>query len=919
MADWGEKVTGKYKIKAGDNLTSISSALGIPVDSLQLYNNIENPNKIKVGQELLWRRDPSFGENLLRWVFESDEDTQKSRDINNVIQNTITLSAQPKKIESLSFEDFIEDLRISENPKKLGYRNGRWWPFETANGNIDVGYGIDLGKQTPEYRARVTKYGLSDDELREDLLERFNTYQDNMKKLFQKNGIDITKVPIKYQRGVLDMLHHLGYTGMSEYKNFFNGIRTNDLDTIRKEAKTTFKNKSGKRQVDMKRYNFRLNRYFNNLELGGRFTFKKNSLVKKAKEENKRDMRKKLVKSDIPNSTRNKAKKYQAGGELVDLPNILGIRDGSWNIGGQSLIGAGIKPIFVEDGIKVPEIKVDPSIFTSWNSIHSDLVIPEVEYSPNEPIIESIPGIFEFSKDKKKSNKEEPTKIEYTLSSPKITGNKKPTIYSIAIPSKGESAFDKAFDEVIKEDPSAAKYRPFLTTVAKYESGFNPTIKNPNAPAYGYFQFMQDGIKYNNISAYAGTDIGTFLKDPKLQIKAAINLAKSMESGFSKQDIEAAAKQGITHWGLLGGAWLGGVGGVRKLLHNNVNVDDKHWGGAGIDMKNQIKRYNFDDTKKYQEGGTLIFGNPETSEMLTYKMKDGSLKTIPNPGAGFVSGTDPIGQVIVEGAVLNKPLGWLSSKAINWAKNLLKNKSAVGNFTSSSSDEVAKNAERIIKKEDLPSYAKPNWQGDALELTKDRLRNGGFDRLENNSKGTIKYSEKHKKNILQSRPANISAESLLMDPITIGMGIRGASKNNFHIWGVFKDAPKLYKTGQPYSDMSAHEFSHWVYKSIPEIDKSVYESVIKKIDDEKLYKYLSDPDEWLARGSQIKNYFGLKEGEELTGDMLRFASQNMIKDRGYDNNLSYFFAGIKDFDKMAEYLNKYSLATTPLMLMNSNE
>ena len=197
MADWGEKVTGKYKIKAGDTLTSISSALDIPTDSLRLYNNIGNPDKIKVGQELLWRREPSLGENIMRWIFESDKDTQKSRDINNKIQNTITLSAQPKKIESLSFEDFIEDLRISENPKKLGYRNGRWWPFKTANGNIDVGYGIDLSKQTPEYRARVTKYGLSDDELRKDLLERINTYQDNMKKLFQKNEIDITKVPIK--------------------------------------------------------------------------------------------------------------------------------------------------------------------------------------------------------------------------------------------------------------------------------------------------------------------------------------------------------------------------------------------------------------------------------------------------------------------------------------------------------------------------------------------------------------------------------------------------------------------------------------------------------------------------------------------------------------------------------------------------
>ena len=31
-----------------------------------------------------------------------------------------------------------------------------------------------------------------------------------------------------------------------------------------------------------------------------------------------------------------------------------------------------------------------------------------------------------------------------------------------------------------------------------------------------------------------------------------------------------------------------------------------------------------------------------------------------------------------------------------------------------------------ISKESLPDYAKPNWQGDELALTKERLANGGF-------------------------------------------------------------------------------------------------------------------------------------------------------------------------------------------------
>lgn len=106
---------------------------------------------------------------------------------------------------------------------------------------------------------------------------------------------------------------------------------------------------------------------------------------------------------------------------------------------------------------------------------------------------------------------------------------------------------------------------------------------------------------------------------------------------------------------------------------------------------------------------------------------------------------------------------------------------------------------------------------------------------------------------------------------------------------------------------------------VPKIDKSIYEPVIKESDNLKVYKYLSDPDEWLARGTQIKNYFGLKEGEELTGDMLKYAAKNMTKDRGYDNNLTLFFNGIKDYDKMAKYLSKYALGiSAPILLLNKN-
>lgn len=160
---------------------------------------------------------------------------------------------------------------------------------------------------------------------------------------------------------------------------------------------------------------------------------------------------------------------------------------------------------------------------------------------------------------------------------------------------KGLEAFNKAFDEVISEDKDAAKYRNFLTRIAEKESKFDNYIQNTaGAPAYGYFQFMQDGKKYNNISAYAGTDIETFRNDPKLQIKAAIKLAKDFERGFSAKDLEAAKSKGYNMDGLLAGAWLGGVGGVRRYLYGMGDASDKHWSksGAGTTVGTRIKEFS---------------------------------------------------------------------------------------------------------------------------------------------------------------------------------------------------------------------------------------------------------------------------------------------------------------------------------------
>lgn len=297
---------------------------------------------------------------------------------------------------------------------------------------------------------------------------------------------------------------------------------------------------------------------------GGRFDFKKSPLLKKQEEINgKRGMRKKFIKSSRP-TYKKRIKKAQQGMKFVSYNPVS-------------------NPTIDYTDITNP---INPFSEYNYNTTYDKptaLVVPvrdtnETDVVANNPTAEPV------------INKPVASKVTYT-----------PKSY------KGLAAFNKAYDEVEASNPEAKKYRQFLTKMAEQESGFNSAIQNrAGAPAYGYFQFMQDDKKYNNIRQYAGTDIETFRNNPKLQIEAAIKLAKSFEKGFSKEDLELANKNGYSTWGLLGGAWLAGNGGVRKFLRGQGNPSDRHWSkeGKGTDVATRIKAFNF------KEGGIVKYQEP---------------------------------------------------------------------------------------------------------------------------------------------------------------------------------------------------------------------------------------------------------------------------------------------------------------------
>lgn len=628
--DWGEKVTGKYKVKSGDNLTSISSVLGIPTDSLQAFNNIKNPDKIQVGQELLWRRDPSIIESALRWAFESDEDTQKSRDINNKIQSNIN---RVVPIIDPEYESLKRTIFKNKDIKNFSNVMSKIYTKVLTDLSLPLHNVPNLVRQD----ALESSYGTS---------TRGNGYNLGGVKVF----IDKEKLGTKYKDG----FYYRNFNDLEDYARYKVNLLENDYGGIISSPASEFidrlhGNNPGKKNYSANKKHYinsfkgmkTLDSYLNELKQGGRFTFKKNKLVKNAEASNKRDMRKKLVKSDIPNSTKNKAKKYQAGGELVDLPNIIGIRNRSWNTG---VLGSGI--MSAEDGIKVPEIKIDPSIFTSWNSIHSDLVIPDIEYftpvdtSFTDNLSKNI--ILQDNKKEEKSTKKE-VKKEKSKEQPKIVDshyiyNNKDKWASDLIESYKRAGItnQEALRYLLAQDAlesawgksAQGKYNYGNLTTGSNWSGNYVQGKDKDAAGNPISQKFRS---YNNMDEYTRDKINflTRLYDFNQNDTADVFISKLLGNNSGKRRYAEARNYGE----------------VLKNVYNSVS--------------------------KYQHGGTLIFGNPETSEMLTYRMEDGSLKTIPNPGAGFVSGTDPIGATVVEGAVLNKPLGWTLGKAIKWARNLL--------------------------------------------------------------------------------------------------------------------------------------------------------------------------------------------------------------------------------------------------------
>lgn len=240
-----------------------------------------------------------------------------------------------------------------------------------------------------------------------------------------------------------------------------------------------------------------------------------------------------------------------------------------------------------------------------------------------------------------------------------------------------------------------------------------------------------------------------------------------------------------------------------------------------------------------------------------------------------------------------------------------------------------------ISKESLPDYAKPNWQGDELALTKERLANGGFDRLEQFSKYSGEKAEQfrnatgmgyrdfypfendfgktYRQYLLDSKPAKGTRADFKVNKEVAAFSDR--TQNVYTT--ILDDVPDRFKNPQYRTTTEAHEFAHFAFNPQRRPPLDVYNPPLTNPHREYLLG-LKDRNEYgtelTARGTQIKNYFGLDKDKPITEDMLKYAADNYVKDKGFDNNMTDFFSGIKNYKEMAKWLSELSpMLVLPLL------
>lgn len=445
----------------------------------------------------------------------------------------------------------------------------------------------------------------------------------------------------------------------------------------------------------------------------------------------------------------------------------------------------------------------------------------------------------------------------------------------------------------------AASILGFGADLTQFVTSDNPSDRNDNA-----FQTAGDIMNY-----IGGTDI---LRRTNIFGRYGNQLDALMDASGAGMSVYDGVIQPV-------------VSGVNSI----IDTVDKKEAGGGITSKNDIYKPFYavrDNTAINGNGinynihdGNRVSDQPDiTKEVSAWLPVIGDFMDLKDFYDSYKSG-DKTGMLLAA-AGLVPLIGGVSSN-INRARRGIK--------------KVARSEHDIIKDDKLvskfPKYAKPNSPiGDALNRHRLRLERGTYRRLVGEDPSIIGF-DKDRNPILDFSGIDFDLKSVkdkssieaLMDDFGI------SEKEAIEYLKSVEDEPmfavgsriywnpdildkggeeiKLYlRDGfneQSKNVMVSHEVDHIIHTPNEKPEGNGFD-FSKLSDDAREYFSYENGTEIAARGSQVKDYFGMtNDAQQITPEMLEYAKRHYIEDYGIDNNMSDFFNSITDFEKAAKWLS----------------
>lgn len=662
------------------------------------------------------------------------------------------------------------------------------------------------------------------------------------------------------------------------------------------------------------------------MKVGGKFTFKKSPAVKDAEKLNgKRDMRKKFVKSSRPTYKR-RIRKGQVGMRFVSYVPVS-------------------NPIIDYTDITNPINPFSEYYIPTTYNTEQALVVPEREDSKSDtveeiPVIASKP-IAEPVVNKPVASKVVVNTANSTWSSPYKDRSKWIADLTNAYKRAGITN-DNAIRMLVSQDAlesawgrSAQGKFNFgnLTTGAKWQGDY---VTGNDHDAAGN-PIKQKFRSYNSMDEYAADKVQFLKRLYDFDENDDINkfVAKLTGSNKGKRRYAEARNYANTLKKVYNSYRSGGIIKYQEpaqpiarrdaIIDYRPNIPNRIRRATPaehiqsmIDIYGQPEhQVGSDNRSKWQHGQASKQADKSYNDYMETKKAAQGLDRLNQ----FLTFTDYAGLATGIGGLASKGLSMAGkqmakravgkefkrqSKQLTTPANhsLLLDMSGVAprplsEFSALSNEELAKL---------LPDYAHPNWQGDGFKLVKYRLWNGGFDRLE--KYGDIpRYSPNLRTDILNSTPKIETSATLGEQP---GYGLYRQT------YVVNEDVIKT-RTPQQAQDVGAHEMVHYMYRPSKEQEAELAYNVRQyfKRPEGRDYFRQSRATEQTARGTQIKNYYGLNEGnQDITPAMWEYARRNYVKDTGITNNMTEWLNSVdeRDITAFTKWLSNNSPAiATPII------